>query len=117
VALNYWNHPRYDPNVPRTFDFDIAIIQTVHPLQGSNIVPVALPRECNQLCCSACEDDLIDISGWGRTEAGGGTLMLHEITLPVYSQSRCDTIWRGIGPHWVCELNFIFMLNFFSVFH
>jgi secreted trypsin-like serine protease len=60
IVQAYTNHPRYNP---QWLDFDIVILQVQAgtPIQGPNIAIIPISPPCNQLCCQACEPEMITV--------------------------------------------------------
>lgn len=62
TAQSYTLHPQYNP---RTLSNDIAVIQTLAstPIQGTNVRAIAIPPNCNTICCTTCDPELIVVTG------------------------------------------------------
>ncbi|XP_060845043.1 serine proteinase stubble-like [Rhopalosiphum padi] len=84
-------HPKFKPN---KMNYDLALLQFDKPVKFQpNILPVCIP-----------EDDLnfvgfsAHVTGWGSLYYGGHyPTILQEVTVPVLSNSVCETMFRTAG--------------------
>jgi trypsin len=99
-AQSYTNHPNYGRF---TLANDISVIRTSNTIGGVNVVPIALPGNCNSACCSVCDPWEIVVTGWGRDENGALPLNLRQLTAPIHNRAHCGTQWTNIGPDVFCK--------------
>jgi V8-like Glu-specific endopeptidase len=87
----YITHPRFDSTL---YEQDIALLKLASPMDFSSLVlPACLP-----VPGASYTDKTATLTGWGR-EWDNGPLsnQLHEITLPVVSNSKCMDWYSNSG--------------------
>jgi hypothetical protein len=78
-------HPNYDPN---TFAHDLALLRVNTPI--NNIEPVRLAN-AQVMTNEAAPGQPVTVSGWGLlAEGGGAPNQLHDVTIPVVSNTICN---------------------------
>lgn len=98
---NYTNHPSYRRIRLSTgqtiWDHDVSVIEISQttPLVGEFIRPTILPPPCPTACCGVCEDTVITIAGWGRTELGTIPVNLRMLNQTIVNHQNCGPFWEN----------------------
>lgn len=78
-------HPGWSPS---TFNSDVAVWDLITPITGLSSPPLA--------GSDPSTGTKLKVTGWGATSEGGaGSVDLREVTVPLFSRSKCDQNYGG----------------------
>lgn len=83
-------------------DYDVALAHLSSPISGTNIRPVVLPSQGEEIQ----NDSFFNVTGWGNLNENDETLpLLQEVTIPTISTDICKTAYKfQKGPSMVINV-------------